>query len=101
MWLSNTLQCLICTSSFGLRVNKPNVRAVVHYSFPSSLEAYMQETERGGRDGLLAQCILFFNPKNQIFQLNNLSSMRKYNSLNADRKQLSFLNMLHWCFQVL
>lgn len=99
MWVNNTLQCLICTSSFGLGVNKPNVRAVVHYSFPSSLEAYMQETGRGGRDGLLAQCLLFFTPQNQIFHLKNISSMRKYDSINADRKQLSFLNMLHWCFQ--
>ncbi|CAB4018356.1 Hypothetical predicted protein, partial [Paramuricea clavata] len=47
-----------------------------------SLEAYMQETGRGGRDGLLAQCLLFFTPQNQIFHLKNISSMRKYDSIN-------------------
>ena len=74
MWSNGSLQCLVCTSSFGLGVNKPNVKAVIHYSLPGTLEAYVQEAERGGRDGPIARCILFFTPQNQIFRLKNIFS---------------------------
>ena len=69
MWVCGSLQCLVCTSSFGLGVNKPNVKAVIHYSLPGTLVAYVQEAGRGGRDGLMTRCVLFFTLQNQIFHL--------------------------------
>ncbi len=99
MWSNGSLQCLVCTSSFGLGVNKPNVKAVIHYSLPGTLEAYVQEAGRGGRDGSLARCILYFTLQNQIFHLKNIFSTRKTDSKVADKKLSSFLQMLYWCFQ--
>jgi ATP-dependent DNA helicase RecQ len=54
-------QLILATPAFGLGVNKPNVRLLVHFEVPSSIEAYFQEVGRAGRDGQMSQCHLFYD----------------------------------------
>ncbi len=67
-------QVIVATSAFGMGIDKADVRAVIHYDIPGSLEAYYQESGRAGRDGERAHAILFYNDGDRNMQESMLRS---------------------------
>lgn len=79
-WKNNQFKVMVATNAFGMGIDKPDVRLVIHIDIPDSVEAYFQEAGRAGRDRNYAECILLYNKK-------DLSQMKKRLTDNFPTKE--------------
>jgi ATP-dependent DNA helicase RecQ len=65
LWIQNKIRVMVTTNAFGMGIDKPDVRLVIHWELPDNPEAYYQEAGRAGRDGLKSYAVLLFQPNDK------------------------------------
>ncbi|KHT15931.1 ATP-dependent DNA helicase RecQ [Pectobacterium brasiliense] len=88
-FLRDDLQVVVATVAFGMGINKPNVRFVVHFDIPRNIESYYQETGRAGRDGLAAEAALFYDPADMAWLRRCLEEKPAGPQLDIERHKLN------------
>lgn len=96
-WIADEIKVICATIAFGMGIDKPNVRFVIHASLPKSIEGYYQESGRAGRDLELADCILFYNycDTHKIRKLMMMDSNCTQNVMTTNMENLS--RMASYC----
>ncbi len=74
-WIKNTIRVIVCTNAFGMGIDKPDVRTVVHADVPDCLENYYQEAGRAGRDGKTSYAVLLYDERD-LKELDEMASIR-------------------------
>ena len=94
LFLRDNIRVVCATIAFGMGINKPNVRFVVHYDLPKNIEGYYKETGRAGRDGLPGECVLLFSAGDAVKQTTFIDEKPNPQERQIAREQLQ--QMVHY-----
>lgn len=101
-FMLDEIQVICATNAFGMGVNKPNIRTVIHYHMPKSIFQFIQEIGRGGRDGAQSQSILLYQPQDELlsYRLNEMNELTHeeiimyYRGIQLTEEKKNLMNIL-------
>jgi ATP-dependent DNA helicase RecQ len=92
-WINNSTRIITCTNAFGMGIDKPDVRLVVHYSVPDCIENYYQEAGRAGRDGKRAYAVMLYNHR-EVADMQLQSDIRYPDKATIKQVYIAIMNHL-------
>ncbi|EER15899.1 ATP-dependent DNA helicase Q1, putative [Perkinsus marinus ATCC 50983] len=100
-WMADKIQVIVATIAFGMGINKPDVRFVIHYGLSKTMEGYYQESGRAGRDGYPSLAVLFYDYQDKVKQdvmiRTNVTTRNSAAADQAEKKIDSLLSVVEYC----